>query len=162
MAAGISVFAAEKKASVAKPGKLPRACVSQEDLKKYGTAAMATVSAFERLSKTGAPDPEDTKVKQALREGGLVRRVPLTSAAEEVTLNEMLRDSGFINLLDCPTWKSAADAGKIDLIPDGAVVIYSIGARKESAIKTATNCGDQTADNCAVPLKKKYLAIFVK
>jgi hypothetical protein len=97
--------------------KLPRACVSHEDLKKYGVQAQAAVTSFERLTKAGTPDPEDTKVKQALREGGLVRRVPLTSAAEEVSLNEMLRDAGFINLLDCPTWKSAADAGKLDLIP---------------------------------------------
>jgi hypothetical protein len=41
-------------------------------------------------------------------------------------------------------------------------MIYKIGARTESALKTATNCGEQAVDNCAVPLKKKYLAIYVK
>jgi hypothetical protein len=142
--------------------KLPRACVSQEDLKKFGVTAQTAVTAFERLSKSPSKDPDDSKVKQALREGGLVRTVPLTSAAEEVTLGEMLRDSNFINLIECPTWKSAADAGKLDLLPNGAVLIYKIGDKTESAIKTASNCDDTAADNCAVPLKKKYLGIYVK
>lgn len=92
-----------------------------------------------------------------------MKRVPLTSAAEEASLTDMLKDSDFVNLLDCPEFKKQVDSGKTAFLPAGAVVIYKVGEKKETAIRTPENCNeDSVGDTCAIPVKKKYLAIYVK
>jgi len=165
IAATISVastaHAAPKKSGAA---KATRNCLSTEALKKYEEQAKGAATSFERLAKDArSTDVSELRVKQALREGGLVKRVPLTSAAEEVPLREMLRDAGFVNIMDCPDLRRQVQAGKTSVIPAGAVVIYNVGQKREVAIRTIQDCNiDSGADTCAIPVKKKYIAIFVK